>query len=109
MGARNETTEDRAGATRSRRGAEGATAGGDAGPTWRYRYLIRLAEGFDPPATVDEFADQVYEWERERGVRKSWTDVHEELYRIDLPVLDGAGLVEFDVEQGLVWPRDEAS
>lgn len=74
----------------------------------RYRYLLALAADLDRPVTIDRLVDPMFDWEEAAGGtrERSWHDVHEELYRVDLPVLDSAGLLEFDVENGLVSGPD---
>lgn len=107
MGTRHATTENRT-ATATGESNEGATEGQNA---WRYQYLLRVAHALDTPSTLDEFADAMYEWECERGrelTGKSWSDIHEELYLIDLPVLDGAGHLDFDADRGLVRTESDA-
>lgn len=75
------------------------------GPSTRYRYLIAIVSEIDHEVTIDRLVDRMARWEREveggRGER-TWHDVHEELYRVDLPVLDRAGFLEFDVDRGIV-------
>lgn len=77
----------------------------DHGPSTRYRYLLAVVSEIDHEVTIDRLVDRMARWEREvdggRGER-TWHDVHEELYRVDLPVLDQAGFLEFDVERGIV-------
>lgn len=75
----------------------------------RYRYLIPLLRQMDSPATIDRFVDPMLHWENELTVGeagKSWGDIHEELFLVDLPVLDRAGLIEFDTESGIVAVDD---
>ena len=71
----------------------------------RYRYLIPLVKQMDTPATVDLLVDPMLRWEHELTEgesTKSWADVHEELFLVDLPVLDRMGVVEFDRSTGIV-------
>lgn len=71
----------------------------------RYRYLIPLVKQMDTPTTIDLFVDPMLRWENELTEgesTKSWADVHEELYLVDLPVLDRMGVIEFDRSVGLV-------
>lgn len=55
--------------------------------------------------TVDELADEIVEWEENRGIDSDWADVHQHLWEVDLPALDDAGLVVFDADEGVVDPR----
>lgn len=71
----------------------------------RYHYLRLLLASVDTPTTVDVFADAMLAWERNarRGSpSKSWSDVHQELFDVDLPVLAEVGPVEFDPGTGTV-------
>lgn len=71
----------------------------------RYRYLRLLMATVDTPTTVDVFADAMVVWERNaaRGTpSKSWSDVHQELFDVDLPVLAEVGPLEFDPGTGTV-------
>lgn len=75
----------------------------------RYRYLLALTAELDRPVTIDRLVDPMVHWEDELegdADGRSWHDIHEELYRVDLPVLDSAGLLEFNVENGLVYGPD---
>jgi hypothetical protein len=75
------------------------------GRSTRYRYLISLLKQVDTPVTIDRVVDPMFRWEHELTEgesSKSWGDVHEELFLVDLPVLERAGFVEFDRESGLV-------
>lgn len=74
-------------------------------PRTRYSYLIALLGQLDGTVTIDRVADAVHRWEHEHadaGSDRDWYDVHEELFRVDLPVLDRADVVEFDRTRGLV-------
>lgn len=80
------------------------TATGSA-PRTRYSYLIALLGRLDGTVTIDRVTDAVHEWERDHGEAtgdRTWFDVHEELYLVDLPVLDRADIVEFDTGRGIV-------
>lgn len=82
----------------------GRSSGGVSQST-RYRYLIPLVKQMDTPATIDLLVDPMLRWEHELTEgesTKSWADVHEELFLVDLPVLDRMGVVEFDRSVGLV-------
>lgn len=71
----------------------------------RYRYLIPLLEQVDTPVTIDRVVDPMFRWEHELTEgesSKTWGDVHEELFLVDLPVLDSAGVIEFDRGSGVV-------
>lgn len=71
----------------------------------RYRFLVAVVAELDTPVTIDRLVEPMIRWERgtyaDSG-HKTWYDVHEELYLVDLPVLDRTGLVKFDIERGLV-------
>lgn len=74
-------------------------------PGTRYSYLIALLGRLDGQVTIDRVTDAVHEWERdhdESAGDRTWFDVHEELYLVDLPVLDRADIVEFDTARGIV-------
>lgn len=80
------------------------------GRTTRYRYLIAVVSELETTVTIDQLADVMVRWEDTRRGRteKSWHDVHEELYHVDLPTLDRAGLLRFDRDDGTVArPGDE--
>lgn len=84
--------------------AAGPVSGGVSSST-RYRYLIPLVKQMDTPATIDLLVDPMLRWEHELTEgesTKSWADVHEELFLVDLPVLDRMGVVEFDRSTGIV-------
>lgn len=71
----------------------------------RYRHLIPLLEQADTPVTIDRVVDPMFRWEHELTEgesSKTWGDVHEELFLVDLPVLDRAGFIEFDRGSGVV-------
>lgn len=73
----------------------------------RYLYLIAVVEELDETVTLDRVVDVMVRWEYDGDLgspQRTWHDVHEELYLVDLPVLDEAGYVEFDAERGLVVP-----
>lgn len=71
--------------------------------TTRYRYLIAVVTGLESTVTIDQLVDVMARWEAAHGGdEKSWHDVHEELYRVDLPTLDRAGFVEFDTHAGTI-------
>lgn len=75
------------------------------GRSTRYRYLLAVVSEIDYPVTIDRLVDPMVHWEDEvagGAGERTWHDVHEELYRVDLPVLDRAGFVEFDAERGIV-------
>lgn len=80
-------------------------ASGGVSHSTRYRYLIPLVKQMDTPTTIDLLVDPMLRWEHELTEgksAKSWADVHEELFLVDLPVLDQMGVVEFDRSVGLV-------
>lgn len=71
----------------------------------RYRYLRLLVSTFETPRTVDLFADAMLEWEqsaRQGTASKSWSDVHQELFEVDLPLLEEVGALSFDRDAGTV-------
>lgn len=68
--------------------------------------LVAVLEEVDTPATVDEVADQLID-PGDRLDIETWGDVHEHLYRVDLPELDAAGVIEFDAERGIVGDVDD--
>lgn len=68
----------------------------------RYRYLIDVVGQLDRPVTIDQLADVMVRWEQVDEASKSWHDIHEELYVVDLPTLDQAGILEFDPQAGTV-------
>lgn len=72
--------------------------------TTRYQYLIAVVEGLETAVTIDLLVDAMVEWEvvHSDGDEKSWHDVHEELYLVDLPTLNRVGLLEFDEDTGTV-------
>jgi hypothetical protein len=80
---------------------------GDSRST-RYRYLIAAVAEIEGAVTIDQLVDVMIQWEagNDAGTEKSWHDVHEELYLVDLPTLDRAGLLEFEVETGTVARAD---
>lgn len=51
---------------------------------------------------MDRVVDAVVEQRGADCAAKSWHDVHEELYLVDLPVLDATDQLEFDDERGIV-------
>lgn len=76
----------------------------------RYRYLIPLLEQVNTPVTIDRVVDPMFRWEHELTEgesSKTWGDVHEELFLVDLPVLDSAGVIEFDRGSGVVGTDGE--
>jgi hypothetical protein len=79
----------------------------DSRPT-RYRYLIAAVAELEGTVTIDQLVDVMTQWEavHDERTEKSWHDVHEELYLVDLPTLDRAGLLEFDVQTGTVAHAD---
>ncbi|WP_254820923.1 DUF7344 domain-containing protein [Haloglomus halophilum] len=85
------------------------TAGGESAtdrpPGTRYSYLIALLGRLEGQVTIDRVTDAVHEWEHEHtesASDRTWFDIHEELYLVDLPVLDRAGIVSFDTGRGIV-------
>lgn len=77
----------------------------DQPPGTRYSYLIALLGRLEGQVTIDRVTDAVHEWEREHtesASGRTWFDIHEELYLVDLPVLDRAGIVSFDTGRGIV-------
>jgi len=87
----------------------GASDDGARPPGTRYSYLIALLGRLDGRVTIDRIADAVHRWERETAGangERTWHDIHDELFRVDLPVLDRAGVVTFDRTRGLVLGPD---
>lgn len=77
----------------------------DVDQTTRYRYLIASVEEFQSTVTLDQLVDVMLQWEMalsDEECQKTWHDIHEELYLVDLPTLDRAGFVEFDTTTGIV-------
>lgn len=68
----------------------------------RYRYLIGVVGKLDRSVTIDQLADVMVQWEHDDEASKTWHDIHEELYVVDLPTLDQAGILEFDPQAGTV-------
>jgi hypothetical protein len=75
----------------------------------RYRYLIAVVTELEATVTIDQLVDAMTQWEavHDEATEKSWHDVHEELYLVDLPTLDRAGVLEFDAEAGTVAHADD--
>jgi hypothetical protein len=69
----------------------------------RYSHLVELVEELRTPVTLDRVVDGVFERlvaaDRPPG---SWHDLHEDLYRVDLPMLDDIDQLEVDVKHGLI-------
>ena len=85
------------------RGPGGTPLDGPAQFTVDHDELIELVDDIETPATLDRVADVVFRRRvRANAISKSWYDIHEKLYRVDLPHLDSAGQLEFDEERGLV-------
>lgn len=81
------------------------TSSGDVdGRSTRYSHLITVVARMETPVTIDQLADAMTRWEasHDEGDEKTWHDVHEELYLVDLPTLDRAGLVAFDATAGTI-------
>lgn len=74
----------------------------------RYRYLVAVVEELEATVTIDQLVDAMVQWERAQDdtTEKSWHDVHEELYLVDLPTLDRASCLTFDAETGTVTQPD---
>lgn len=91
---------------------ESGASDGARPPGTRYSYLIALLGRLDGRVTIDQIADAVHRWERETtgaDGERTWYDIHDELFRVDLPVLDRAGVVTFDRTRGLVLAPDAAA
>lgn len=85
---------------------EASTASREEQPS-RYRYLIAVVMDIETTVTIDQLADAMAEWEAAHdAAEKSWHDVHEELYLVDLPTLDNVGVLEFDADAGIVARPD---
>ena len=85
------------------RGPGGTPSDGPAQFTVDHDELIELVDDIETPATLDRVADLVFRRRvKANALSKSWYDIHENLYRVDLPQLDSADRLEFDEERGLV-------
>lgn len=84
------------------------SASASGGRTTRYRYLIAVVSDLESTVTIDQLVDVMAHWEATHGsaTGKTWHDIHEELYRVDLPTLDRADLLEFDADAGTVTGPD---
>ena len=89
------------------RGPGGTPPDGSARVTVDHDELVDLVGEIETPATLDRVADAVFRRRvRANALSKSWHDIHEELYRVDLPQLNSAGRLEFDEKRGLVNSTD---
>ena len=80
---------------------------GPARVTVGHDELVGLVDEIETPATLDRVADAVFRRRvRANALSKSWHDIHEELYHVDLPQLDSADRLEFDEKRGLVDSAD---
>lgn len=99
----NAGTDSRSGAERRGQPSPGdRRSDGRDDRSTRYRYLIGVVGQLDRTVTIDQLADVMVQWEPGDGASKSWHDIHEELYVVDLPTLDQAGILEFDADAGTV-------
>lgn len=89
-------------------GEASTSASASGGRTTRYRYLIAVVSDLESTVTIDQLVDVMVRWEAVHGeaTEKSWHEIHEELYRVDLPTLDRADLLEFDADAGTVTGPD---
>lgn len=75
----------------------------------RRKRIVLTLEAIETPVTVDQLADELEDTGPSPvggiGRDRSWADLHERLHEEDLPALDGAGLIVFDVDRGLVSRR----
>ncbi|QLG60374.1 hypothetical protein [Halorarum salinum] len=75
----------------------------------RRKRIVLTLEAIETPVTVDRLADELEDAGPSPvggiGRDQSWADLHERLHDEDLPALDGAGLIVFDVDRGLVSRR----
>ncbi len=69
--------------------------------------LEAVIEDLETPATVDELVDRLVDPSDWVNI-DLWGDVHERLYRVDLPELDAANIVEFDPDSGVVDVPDDS-
>lgn len=67
--------------------------------------LVTLIETMPTPVMIDQVVDAVVQERANPCPSKSWHDVHEELYLVELPALDATDRISFDGQRGLV---DEA-
>lgn len=71
--------------------------------TCRRASIVDALETLETPVTVDQLVDAlVARSDRMGPTLEEWCDLHEELYVVDLPVLDALGTLEYDLERGLV-------
>ena len=72
--------------------------------TPREQYVYSLLRDRTSPVTLGELADWVNRWETSRFdyASRPQEDTHEELYEQVLPRLDSKGLLDFDVDRGLI-------
>jgi hypothetical protein len=68
----------------------------------RQRRIVSFVEARGRTVTIDELADAVADWEAEWGLTSDWEQIHLHLYEVDLPMLDDAGVVAFDPDEGVV-------
>ena len=71
----------------------------------RRQRIVAVVHDRGRTVTVDELADDVAEWEADRGLNSDWEDIHQHLYDVDLPALHDAELLVFDPDEGVVDTR----
>lgn len=66
--------------------------------------LLEVLADRETPVTIDELVDHFAESEigTDEDDLTVWSEIHERLYRVDLPSLDADGALAFDPVRGLV-------
>lgn len=64
--------------------------------------ILEALDETTAPVTIDEVVDRLVAGSDLEDELAAWSDLHERLYAVELPILDASGALEFDPERGLV-------